>query len=295
MEEFTLLDDTIIAMEKSLENKKFNWTNIFANRLVTDAVLKENSFYNLFGLLIKDSIELISLLDRVEETDKIIIKEILKFIKDFKKIVKENSNNKFKLLWAQYKRFYEDLLKIQSADEEKHYRVNIDFTNQGIEHLLLLCQKELKQSVVKKRLVILGIMNELERIFKNFGFEIKHLVLKTYITLYNRTIDYIIFDAIKNKEEQSEQTKKQLLERISPFLNNLSEYNEDPNKFVENSEKYLLELAREWRTLYLTYLDLVPRSIKVRKKEKDKLVIPDEAKEQLKDMVSKSIFEKREN
>ena len=295
MEEETILNDSIIAMEKSLDKRRFNWTNIFANRLVTDAVMKKNEFYNLFGIFMKDSIELISLFDRIEEIDSILIKEMQNFIVEFKKLAEKSPENKVEILWANYKQLYSKLLNIQSADEEKHYKENIQFTDESVEYLVTMCLNNLKESIIKKRFVIFGVMNELERIYKNYGFEIKHLVLKTYITLYNRTCDYIIYDVLEQKDEQTEETKEKLLQKITPFINNLTDYQEDPIEFIKNSEEFLLELAKEWRTLYLIYLNIVPRSVKVKKKEQDQVIVPDEAKEQLKNIVSKSIFDKGEN
>ncbi len=293
MEKNNALNDTIKAIEISVKEKNFKLVNILANRIVTDSVFLSEKFYCLFGIFVKEMSQIISFLNLTEDVSENIKEQLLFFLDEFKDLInsssKEEVQNKSIILWTLYKNVSENLLTLQTLKEEENYSNNIEFTEQAINYMLNFVSEEYEHFSQKKRPLLLSLINELDRIFKNFGFEIKHLVLKTCISMYNRSFDHIIYHYSKLPDLELESGDLNFQKELKNLINIFDIYLSDVNELINKSDDILFDLAKKWRHYYLTYLDTIPRFIRIKKKPEEELLIPEEAKEKLQDIVSKSI------
>ncbi|TXT59309.1 MAG: hypothetical protein BAJALOKI2v1_230054 [Promethearchaeota archaeon] len=284
-----VLDDTISAMISSLENYNFSLFNILSNRLITDSVFLNNKIYCIFGIFMRELSQSISLIELSKELNKQATDELLTFIEKFlEKRDKKSEEYFYDFLWKEYSILYNNIMIFSIAEEEENYSHDKDYTNYAIDYILKFLYTELENFFLKKRPILLGVLSEIDRLFKNFGFEYKHLIIKTIISFFNRTIDYKLYEY--GDKDQDLRDINEFNNYLTQFLDIILRYLEDADKVVKKSHEYLFEYAKEWRLLYIKYLHTIPQYIQVRRPKNEQMLIPEDAKEQLKNLVSKSLL-----
>ncbi|MBD3211865.1 MAG: hypothetical protein GF311_04580 [Candidatus Lokiarchaeota archaeon] len=288
-----VLNDTISAIKLSLVKKNFALFNILSNRLITDSVFLSEKNYCLIGVFLREISQSISLIDLSEELSREIEELIILFIKNFNEIIKESrEENKriFELLWKEYVNVIKNIMIFSIVEEEEQYSQNTIYTDFAINYILKYYISEYKNFTRKKRTLTIGVLSEIDRLFKNFGFNKEHLAIKTIISFFNRTLDYKLHNYYSNENQISEDDFFMLQEYINNYLNILDNYLQGSDKILETAQDYIYDYAKEWRFLYMKYLNTIPQFIQVKRKKDEQLILPEDAKNQLRDLVTQSII-----
>lgn len=288
------LIDSINSMEKAIQKKNYGFYNVLANRLATDSVLLENSHFVLFSMMNKDLYDNIREIDLNLNSEENIIPIILKFVKNFKELIKSPPHNLSTLMYGYYYQSLKELYKLHNVDEELNYNENPEFSKFAIHKIIVQMTKDIDIRKLKSRTYFIGLQNEMGRLFKNFGFNIEEIIFYSYISTLNRILDYIIYDFSENqqdnKDDENEQKYIEIVNRIIGFFNL---YMKNEENFINDIKIEIFNISMKWRFFYLKYLEFIPRYIKTGKKSLQDFQMPEEEKEKLDEIVSKSIFKEK--
>ena len=279
----TVLIEDLKAFKNGLEAEDFVFCNIISNRLITNAVILKSDKHVLLGAILKELIYEY----RIFKDDNNIKKATFNFSKLVESYISEEKTVELDVILDDYLEFYKDFLKLIERPLES-YEHNVDFTNLTIKFCLEFFKKELKEKAIPINIDVItfGVINEIRRVMKNFGFDKKILMLRLVLTFFGRMYEFFRFLIVS----ETENTKwGDLYERYrEKIIQNLKSY-ESGEEYLNESLVFLFELCQEWRYMFMRLLEL-PKATPIEKE----VAIPENIKEELNKMVSNLIRKKLE-
>ena len=280
----SILIEDIKSYLNGLEKNDYGFCNILSNRLITDAVILESKEYTLIGTILKD----VTFDYRFFENKKIALDDakenLLNMVKDF-------LNHKDELdiyyILSKYFEYHDDFRKITTSDME-NYKENKSFSIYTTKFILDAFKDEIKNQDMPYNLDVLvyGILSEINRIIRTFGFVNQQLILKTLFSFFGKLSEY--FRYILISESKTEKWKKLFFKYKEKLTNNIELF-EINDEYITTTVDLIFEICKEWRFMFIRLLE-IPKSQFIEKP----VSMPEIVKEDLREMVSDLISSKLE-
>lgn len=279
-----ILIEDLKSYLKGLEKNDYGFCNIISNRLITDAVILESKKYTLIGTILKD----VTFDYRFFENKKIALDDAKENLHNMVEDFLENKNESdINYILNKYFEYYNEFRKITTSEMEV-YEENKSFSIYTTKYILNTFKDEIKNQEMSYNLDVLvyGILSEINRIIRTFGFVSQQLILKTLLSFFGRLSEY--FRYILISESKIEKWKKLYFEYKEKLTNNIESF-EINDEYIKSTVNLIFEVCREWRFMFIRLLEL-PKSQFIEKT----ISMPEIVKEDLREMVSDLISSKLE-
>lgn len=279
-----ILIEDLKSYLKGLEKNDYGFCNIISNRLITDAVILESKKYTLIGTILKD----VTFDYRFFENKKIALDDAKENLHNMVEDFLENKNESdINYILSKYFEYYNEFRKVITSEMEV-YEENKSFSIYTTKYILNTFKDEIKNQEMPYNLDVLvyGILIEINRIIRTFGFVTQQLLLKTLLSFFGRLSEY--FRYILISESKIEKWKKLYFEYKEKLTNNIESF-EINDEYIKSTVNLIFEVCREWRFMFIRLLEL-PKSQFIEKP----ISMPEIVKEDLREMVSDLISSKLE-
>lgn len=285
--EFTAFRQDLQAAVKALEEEDFENMNIYSNRIMSNSIYGTERKLALPGFYLKDISFILGNIKAKTPTSAFSTAKSL--ANEYAKNLSEKtSQSEFKEeeLWLQFHEFMVNIRKfsLDPIEEKAYTQPNTSFTHEAFQWLISHLDKRREILLHPKNLLLKGILNEMNRLYRNHGVELAETYSMGLMTALDRCNDYVRMSS-RSENEFEERVKQEILpylDRIIPVLK------ERPLDF-ENVNQLLWELVRKWRVYFIEFME---RSHMVREAvyEPEKgIELPEETRKKLTDAITKSL------
>lgn len=279
-----VLKKDLKAYLKGLEANEYGYCNVISNRMITNSMIIESKNFNLLGAILKETTFDFNLFqddDKFNEAKK-------KLISIVKSYLEMEDTPEIEQIISNYFEYY-DVFRSLISSPFSEYEDNIDFSI----YTTKFCLKFLvEESESEKNLpynldvLVFGVLSEINRVIKNFGFTKHQLILRLILSFYGRTHEYYRF--LLSNENVVDKWEELYKDFKNQFLLNLKSFSLE-DEYITSSISLLFEICKEWRLFFMRLLE-IPRGTKV-----GRIVpIPKNVREELDEIVTKLIDSKIE-
>lgn len=283
---FSVFQQDLGAALKALEAEDFENLNIFANRLMSNAILGENRRLALPGLFLKDvSILVGSLKVRTSATTLSIAMAVTKSYG--RKLTKQTTNIDFSEddLWKGFLEFTSDIRKFTlTQEEEKAYKDDIDFARSATKWFSRFLADHKEELLHQKNQLLKGVLNETNRIYRCHGEQLPEIYATALITSLDRCNDYIKLISL-SKDDFEQRVRKDVLPHVDEIVTILSE--DTPNS--ERVNQVLWSLVRKWREFYIEFMEVRRVTVEPVFEPEKGIELPEETKVKLTKAITESL------
>jgi len=283
---YRAIKEDVKAALEAFKNDSFDNMNIFANRMMANAIFDTNKKLILPGFLLKDvSFIFGSLKIREKPTAFSTAKSHgFKYIEEVDKLITGSFDED--QLWKGFHDFNRNIRKFVMNDfEEKSYSENIEFTRKAFLWLLDYINKEKGALFDSHNLFLKGILNEMDRIFRVHSGELADTFVVSLIRALDRYYDYFrLIHTIPGKGIDVEKVEKE----IFPFIDKISNIYTQ-KKDVSEVDDVLWELVKGWREFFIRYMELPTVRLRFEKEVERGIELPSEVKKKLTESITKTL------
>lgn len=275
-------EDAVAAID-AFQDDKFSQMNMFANRLMANAVFGDSENVFLSGFFLKEVADIFLRLKAMQKTPISTAKTVaMKYLSSMKESLLSGKID-VKLSWISFFQVYRDLQDFLVTDvEKKVYTKNLDFSKDAF--LWIIRYLKDKKTVLRdpNNLFFKGVLNEFERIFRNHSGDLNSVFTMSLVRAMARLYDYMLI----GKSEKVIDEKK-LEELLFPQIDNLEKlvYSGDNPQFEEVTHALWI-LVKEWREQFIKYME--PTRLAQVQVERA-IEIPPEMKKKLAESVSETL------
>jgi hypothetical protein len=285
----TALQQDLKAIVLALGEDDFENTNIFANRLMSDATILNDHKHLLIGFFSKDvAAEMMELAAMKQATALATAKaHVTMFLSRMEQLANKEDFAQQEI-WDEYVVVADKLRRYHlTQHEQKAYADNKEFTHKIAAWLLQHLRREQNLLLKNRSQLLKGILNELSRTYRVFGAEKPEIVLLSLLTALDRVCDYVRFASqFPDESIKSESAKSAILPYVERILDIMQAEPVDINKV----DVLLSELIIKWREAFINYLELPPVvAVPVEKGVK----LPEETKKRITEAVTKALEAKQ--
>jgi len=273
-----IIEQDVKAAYSAFKNDDFTDTNIFANRIMANAILGEDSRLILVGFFLKEMARIygpikarkdLSTFSTAKSLGDVYIRSI-------------NSKGSINELWEQYHEFYNRVRGHRQDEYEKQsYKENVEFTRFAFRWLIEKLSEDRNTFFNENNQFMRGILNEMDRILKVHGGALVELYawsLVKALQFYYGYVDYF------GKDKRREIIEKS----VFPYIDDITKtFLQDE---VDSKQVTLLlhRMIVDWRICFIHFMER-PRFVPI---EREKRVpITEETKKKISETVSKALEE----
>jgi len=273
-----VIEQDVKAAYSAFQNDDFTDMNIFANRIMENAVLSEDPRLTLVGFFLK---EMARIYGPIKARKDLSTFSTAKSLGDvyIRSIKLENSINE---LWEKYHQFYNRVRGHRHDEYEKEsYKENVEFTHFAFGWLIKKLSEDRNVLFNENNQFTHAILNEMDRILRVHGGELVDLYassLARALELYYDYVDYL------GKDERSQVIEKSVFPYIDDITKTLLKDTVDPNEVTH----LLRRIIVDWRISFLHFMER-PGFVPI---EREKRVqITEETKKKISETVAKALEE----
>ncbi len=282
------LEQDLAAARISFNDDNFRLMNIFANRVMSDAVFMTGSARRqglLAGFFIRDvafEMNRVSALGKAGpiSTAKAAVKSYLDGIAD--------SATKGHLtvdqFWKSYNEYANRVRKfgLEKA-EERAYSENEEFTAIAARYLLDFLKSQERLLLDSRNLLLEGILNEIIRIYRVHGTSLREAVILSLLTYLQRVYNYIRYSRTSADGNVDQNVVES--EIFSAIEKIRSVASKDPLD-LEEATKTLESLMVSWREYFIRYVEL---PVAVGPAVERGIQLPEETKKKITEAITKDL------
>ena len=273
-----VIEQDVKAAYSAFKDDDFRDMNIFANRIMANAVLSDNPRLTLVGFFLKEMARIYGPIKARKELSTFSTAKSLgdAYIRSIK--LKDTINK----LWEQYHQFFDRVRSHRLDEYEKQsYKENVEFTRFVFRWLIEKLSKDRNTLFNENNQFIRGILNEMDRILNLHGGELVDLYawsLARALELYYGYVDYFGKDERRGVIEKS----------VFPYIDNITKTLLQDE--VDSKEVTLLlqRMIVDWRICFIYFMER-PRLVPIEKEKK--VPITEETKKKISETVSKALEE----
>lgn len=273
------------AAENALSEEDFTNLNVISNRIMSNAALADNRRFALPGFFLKDISTLLGSLKARESpapfsTPLALAKEYVK------KLVKDSGSPNFNEneLWANFAKFFDSVRTYAMVPfEENTYTKNVEFTRKVYEKLITNLSDKRTFLTEPKNQLLRGIANEMGRIYYAHGGDMFAHYADAIVTALVRCDDYAKFIG-----EDKEGYAKAADSIVLPYVNRAIEILKEPLN-VGKVNDLLWDLIKEWRQLFLVYMEPRRTTITASYEAERGIPLPEETRKKLTSAITKAL------
>jgi len=273
-----IIEQDVKAAYSAFKNDDFTDMNVFANRIMSNAMLSEDSRLILVGFFLKEIARIYGPIKARKELSTFTTAKSLgdAYIRSI--TLKATINE----LWKQYHQFFDRVRRHRLDEYEKQsYRENVEFTRFVFRWLIEKLSKDRNTLFNENNQFIRGILNEMDRILNIHGGELVDLYawsLAKALELYYGYVDYFGKDKRRGVIEKS----------VFPYIDNMAKTLLQDE--VDSKEVTLLlqRMIVDWRICFMYFMER-PRLVPIETEKK--VPITEETKKKISETVSKALEE----
>lgn len=277
-----LLED-LKALHLACEQDDYENMNIFANRVMSNAIVEDNGKFLVIGFLLKDAaIEMMELTARKQASALATAKAlVMKFVEKMDQLAR-SEDFKEDEIWSEYVDLSERIRKFHLLPiEEKSYSDHHEFTRKVTEWILEHVEKNREILLESRNQLLTGALNELGRVYRIHGADKREIIILSLFTALDRVYDYARFASVRGADLDAERVQ----EATFPYLDRIIAIARTEPR-IEDVDALLCELVTKWREAFIRYMELRPRpGIAVEKG----IQLPEETKKRITEAVTKAL------
>jgi hypothetical protein len=265
---------------EAFKNDSFERMNIYANRMMSNALFGDDPKIFLPGFFLKDVSFTYGLLKTRKSATAFSTAKShgLVFIETLRKLLPSLDE---KELWKEFHGFNDKIRKFEMEDfEERSYSDNIDFTKQSYKWLLSYLDSNKKSLLDPRNFLLKGIINEMVRIFNMHSGTVEEIVVIHLLEALDRNYDYICRlekPGLRLINEEKVKTD------IFPFLDEIIKVYGQGD--IAQVDKILWMLVKSWRGLFIKYMELSTPGFALQKG----IELPEELKKKLGEGITRAL------
>lgn len=269
------LNQDLLACKRAIENDLFEDANIYANRLMSNALLASDKRLMIPGFLLKEVALDLAAIQRRKGPLADAKSVSLKFVS---RLSNKLASKKLDLpaLWSDFSGYFSEAHEHLMNDEEREsYKANPKFSRQVVEWAVAFLGKRKELLLRSNSNLIKGVLIETSRVLRVHGSDEGGLIAESLMIALDRLYDYIRYaygDDEVAFREQVQGTTIPWTDRVAEILSQLPK-----GLDVDAASELLGELAIRWREFYVEFMDL-PRLVTA---EQRVVEVPAEAKEKI--------------
>ena len=274
-----VIEQDVKAAYSAFKNDDFTDMNIFANRIMSNALLSEDPRFTLVGFFMK---EMARIYGSIKARKDLSTFSTAKSLGDvyIKSIKLKGSINE---LWEQYHQFYNRVREHRQDEYEKDsYKENVEFTHSAFRWLIEKLSKDRNVLFNENNQFVYGVLNEMDRILRVHGEKLVDLYAWSLVKALQLYYDYIDYFS---KDERIKVIEKSVFPYIDDITKTLTKDVIDPKEVTLLLQRIIVD----WRICFIHFMER-PRLVPV---EREKRVpITEETKKKISETVAKALEEK---
>jgi len=284
--DFKAFRQDLLASIKALEEEDFRNMNIYSNRIMGNAIFGDNGKLALPGFFLKEIALVVGNIKTLKPTAPFSTAKTLatKYTNELFKQTNQPNFNEIDL-WTQYHEFLNEIRKftMDSLEEKAYTSPNQSFTREAFDWLISFLDKHKDILNSPKNLLLKGIINEMNRLYKVHGVQLIDIYSMSLITALSRCNDYIEISA-RSESDFEKKVKTEILPYVEKTVLILRQ--KPPDIHLVND--LLWTLIRVWREYFIQYME---RGLELRVvSEPEKTIeLPEETRKKLTETITKSL------
>jgi len=246
------IKEDLRAAVEAFKVDSFDDVNIFANRIMANAVFGTDEKIFLHGFFLKDvAVTFMVLKTRKEATAYSTAKShgfgyVGSLEKSFSSFDEEN-------LWEEFHKYYDEVRRFLMSDfEGRSYSNNIEFTRNAFSWLVKYLGEHRDILIDANNFLLKGVLNEMDRIFRVHSGGLPEVALISLIKALDRYYDY--FRRVHEKPNGRIDEEK-LKKDVFPYIDQLEAVYRQELKISEIDD-VLWNLVKGWREFFIQYMEL---------------------------------------
>jgi len=276
------IEEDFKAAFEAFKNDSFGEMNIFSNRVMSNAIFGSDFRIFLPGFFMKDVAFTFGLLKTKQPATAFSTSKShgFSFIEILQKLLASLDE---KQLWKEFHNFRNAIRKFEiDSFEEKSYSDNPEFTKVAFSWLLSYLKTNRNVLFDSNNLLLKGVLNEMNRIFKVHSGALSDTVLISLIEALDRYYDYIRRIYVKpNTQSIDEEIIKN---NIFSLIDQIEKIYAEELKIAE-ADSVLWKLVKGWREFYIQYMELPPPRFAIEKG----IVLPEDLKKKISESITKTL------
>jgi len=279
-----VIEEDFTAAFEAFKSDNFDRVNIFANRIMSNAIFSKDTIIFLPGFFLKDVALIFNMLKASEKATAFSTAKShgFEFLETLRKSL---SSIDPELIWKEFHDFNDTMRRfLMDEFEEKSYSSDTQFTREAFLWLIDYLKTNRELLFDWSNVLLKGILNEMGRIFKVHSGELKDTIVISLLTSLDRYYEYFrrkhrITDRLIDEEK--------VKDKVWPYIDRIIEvYNGKMN--LKEINTILWELVKGWREFFIQYMELTVPRLRYEKG----IELPAELKEKLKESITESLEKK---
>lgn len=278
------------AAEELFKKDEYFLTTVYSNRILSDSLILDDLDWGLVGFMIRSMT-----LDYIKFRTSNSGKNDSKYVSEvrtpgdelFTALIKRSGEEKkttFSLwnLFIKYKNAFRQYQRVESENVSYYLdNLNEDYTAYVSEWMTEFLYNSKDYLYLPNNNLLKGIENEIERIPNLTGYDLKITLLSCCILSMDWYLDYV--KQFGNSDPKSYEAV--ISEKFIPEVDELLSLLKTTNLQVEKFSDFIWNNLKNWRKLFLVFMELPSGSTQTEKK----IVLPSDFKNKLTDILSKSV------
>ena len=277
-------------VERLFKNDEDFLTTVYSNRILSDSLIMDDLNWGLIGFIIRSMT-----LDYIRfktsnsgKTDSKHISEVrapgVDLLTALKEYTSEEKNASLSLwnLFVKYKNVFRQYQHVES-ESESYYSDNLNenYTAYVSEWMTGFLDASKDYLYLTNNNLLKGIGNEIERISNLTGYNLKTILLSSSLTSMDWYLDYL--KQFGNYDPKIYKTiiEENFIQEVEELLL-LMKVEDSP---VEKFSNFIWENLKNWRRLFIVFMDLPSGSTRM----ENKIALPPEFKDKLTEILSKAV------
>ena len=276
-------EDLKAAIE-AFRNDSFDDTNIYANRIMANALFGDDVTLFLHGFFLKDvAHDFMMLKAKKEATAYSTAKSYgFKYIESLEKSFPSSDPGN---LWKEFHEYSDGIRKFLMSDfEEKSYSNNVEFTQSAFSWLVKYLKEHKDVLLDPRNWLLEGVLNELDRIFRVHSGMLSEVALRSLIKALARCYEYSR-RVYRTPTGQMDETR--LKANVFSYIDSIEEIYSRGTK-IDEVDEILRKLVKDWREFFIQYSEPRPARVQFEKG----IELPPELKKKITESLSETLEKK---
>lgn len=288
MEElFQVVRSDIEASVKAFKENDFENMNIFANRSMANAILGEDKKLILPGFFMKELAAVFGTLEARRGREQPAFSTAKTMGVDYVNLLSKLLSKKDfeeSELWHNFHELNVKLRKfVMITFEEQTYQEDTRFTRHAFEWLINYLEKKKQTLLNPRNLLLKGILNEMDRIFRAHGGMLLDTCALSLIRALDRYYDYC---RIAYGKTDGTLDEDRITSIIFPYIERIRNLFSSPTETQASIvSETLWGLVKGWREFFIEYMELPRPKIEIERG----VELPEEAKRKIAESVTKTL------
>lgn len=273
------IEQDVKAVDSAFRNDDFADMNIFSNRIMSNAILSEDSRLTLIGFFLKEMTMIYGAIKARKDLTTFATAKSLgeMYIRSI------NLKSDISQFWEQYYIFRNKIRQHQLDEYEKEsYRENVEFTRFAFRWLIQKLREDRDVFLKVHNQFIRGVLNEMDRIFRVHGGELVDLYA---LSLVGALKLYYAYAGNFAKDKRKEFINKSVLPYVDDIVKTLLNDTVDPEEIT----LLLRRIIVDWRVAYIHFTE-PPQLVRIQREQG--VPITEETKKKISESVTKALEEK---